>query len=430
MNEALRLTVPQVGTRPPRPDGADKVTGKARYGADLSLPGMVWGAVLRSPHAHARILGIDTRAALAMPGVLAVMTAEDLVADPGSEAAAGEGHVDLVDLSRNVLAREKVLYHGHAVAAVAATSQRLAREALAAIRVDYEPLEAVLDIDAAMREGAPLLHPGMFTAGLPETPAKPSNIASRMVMQLGDVDAGLAEADVTIERTYSCAASHQGYIEPHACVANVGADGGTELWCCTQGHFAVRSYVAALLGMEPASIRVTPSEIGGGFGGKTVVYLEPLAVGLSRKCGRPVKMQMSREEVFRATGPGAATRVRVRIGARRDGRITAMDALLEYEAGAFKGSPAGAGAMAIFGPYDVANLRAEAVDIVVNKPKVAAYRAPGAPQAHLAAECALNELAAGLGIDPIELRLRNAAREGTRTVYGALFGPIGLVECF
>ena len=420
---------PVVGTRPPRPDGADKVTGRARYGADLSLPGMVWGAVLRSPHAHARILGIDARAALAMPGVLAVLTAEDLPATFKADVAAGESHIDMQDMSRNVLAREKVLYHGHAVAAVAATSQRLAREALQAIRVDYEPLPAVLDIDAALHPDAPVLHAGMFTRGLAETPATPSNLASRLVMQKGDVEQGFAEAEVVLERTYTCASAHQGYIEPHACLASAGADGQIDLWCCTQGHFAVRSYTAAILGLDPASIRVTASEIGGGFGGKTTVYLEPLAVGLSRKCGRPVKMQMSREDVFRATGPGSATRITVKVGARRDGTLIAMDALMEYEAGAFKGSPAGAGAMTIFTSYAAPHQRAVALDVVVNKPKVAAYRAPGAPQAAHATECLLNELAAELGIDPLELRFRNATTNGTPTVYGATLRDIGLKEC-
>ena len=421
--------IPVVGSRPPRPDGADKVTGRARYGADFSLPGMVWGAVLRSPHAHARILGIDASAARAMPGVLAIVTAEDMAKSFSADVAAGESHIDMQDLSRNVLAREKVLYHGHAVAAVAATTQRLAKEALKAIRVDYDELPAVLDIDAALHPDAPVLHSGMFTRGLSETPAMPSNLASRLVMQKGDPDQGFAESDVVMERTYTCASAHQGYIEPHACLASAGADGQIDIWCCTQGHFAVRSYTAALLGIEPASIRVTATEIGGGFGGKTTVYLEPLAVALSRKSGRPVKMQMSREDVFRATGPGSATRITVKVGAKRDGTLIAMDALMEYEAGAFKGSPAGAGAMTIFTAYAAPHQRAVALDIVVNKPKVAAYRAPGAPQAAHATECLLNELAAELGIDPLELRLRNATRNGTPTVYGATLRDIGLQEC-
>jgi CO/xanthine dehydrogenase Mo-binding subunit len=399
------------------------------YGADYAPPGVVWGKVLRSPHAHARIRGIDAAAALALDGVLAVITAADFPLADESGIAAGEAEMNTRDLLRNVMARDKVLYHGHAVAAVAAVSKDAADAGLAAIRVDYEPLPAVLSIDAARAPGAVLLHEDLFTAGLDETPANPSNVAARVVYEKGDVDAGFAEADEIIERTYSVAAAHQAYIEPHACVASVNEAGQVQLWCCTQGQFMVRAGVAALLEMDVADIRVVPSEIGGGFGGKTTLYLEPLAVLLARKCGRPVKMVMSREEVFRATGPGPAARMRVRVGARRDGRITAMEAEIDYEAGAFKGAPLQGGAMTAFAAYDVANQRAVAWDIVVNKPKVAAYRAPGAPQAQLATECAVNELAERLAVDPIELRLRNAAREGTVTAYGAAFGPIGLIEC-
>ena len=258
-----------IGTRPVRPDGVDKVTGRAVYGADVQMPGLIHGKILRSPHAHARILGIDAGAALRMPGVLAVVTAEDFLASPEGEAAGGEAQVSLADLSRNVLAREKVLYHGHAVAAVAATTQRLARAALDAIRVEYQPLGAVLDLDSAMAPDASLVHEEMLTQGAEPAATQPSNIASRMAMQKGDVEQGFAEAEVVLERTYSCSMVHQGYIEPHACLATANADGQVDLWCCTQGQFAVRANVAALLGMDEADVRVIPTEIGGGFGGNT-----------------------------------------------------------------------------------------------------------------------------------------------------------------
>jgi len=420
---------PQIGTRPQRPDGVDKVTGRARYGADYTLPGMVWASVLRSPHAHAHIRAIDTTAASAMPGVLAVVTAADFLAACDGEIAGGEAEVTIGDLSRNVMAREKVLYHGHAVAAVAATTAQLAQAALAAIHVDYELLPCVLDLDAAMAADAPLLHENQFTEGAAEGSTQPSNIAACTVFERGDLEAGFAAADIVVERSFSIAMAHQGYIEPHACLASFNAAGEVDIWCSTQGPFMVRSCVASLLGLDTSVIRVIPTEIGGGFGGKTTVYLEPVAVALSRKCGRPVKMQMSREEVFRATGPASAARVSVRIGARRDGTITAMDGHLEYEAGAFKGSPAVPGAMTLFASYDVPNQRVRALDVVLNKPKAAAYRAPGAPQALLASECAINELAQLLAIDPLELRLRNAVDSGSRTLYGATFSAIGLREC-
>ncbi|MBP9034136.1 MAG: xanthine dehydrogenase family protein molybdopterin-binding subunit, partial [Pseudomonadales bacterium] len=296
----------QIGTRPPRPDGIDKVTGRARYGADFTLPGMVWGRVLRSPHAHARILGIDTNAALALPGVLAVVSAADFLAAPQGDVASGEAEIESGDLSRNVMAREKALYHGHAVAAVAATTPRIAAQALAAIRVDYEPLPAVLDLDAAQAPDAPLLHEDMFTRGTDSVPGAASNVAAITTFQRGDLAAGFAAAGVVVEGTWTCPMAHQGYIEPQAVLASVGAGGEVEVWCCTQGPFMVRSSVALLLGLDIADVRVIPTEIGGGFGGKTTVYLEPVAVALSRKCGRPVKMQLSREEVFRATGPASA----------------------------------------------------------------------------------------------------------------------------
>ena len=418
-----------VGTAPVRPDGVDKVTGRALYGADLNVPNMVWGKVLRSPHAHAKILSIDTAEALAIDGVLSVITSEDLEGEGFEEIQAGEALANLADLSANVLAKDKVLYHGHAVAAVAAINAEVAANALNAIRVEYEVLTPVLSLEAAMAEDAPLLHADQFTTGYPEQPASPSNIAGRHLLEKGDVQAGMEAADVIVEKTYTIPMAHRGYIEPQACLAEATRDGHIKIWCCTQGQFDVRNFVSKLLDIDVGDITVTPSEIGGGFGGKTTVYLEPVAAVLSQKCGRPVKMAMSREEVFRASGPGAGANVRVRIGASSDGLFTAMDTEMHFEAGAFKGSPSVPAAMAAFAAYDCANQRAEAFDVVVNKPKVAAYRAPGAPQAALGVECVINELADKLAIDPLELRMRNAADKGTQAVYGAVFSEVGFKEC-
>jgi CO/xanthine dehydrogenase Mo-binding subunit len=413
-----------VGTRPVRHDGIDKVTGRAAFGADFALPGMLHGRVLRSPHAHARILSIDTSAAAALPGVKAVVTSADLPDQkPGGDA------VDYHDLTRNVLAREKVLYDGHAVAALAATSARIAEQALALIRVEYAPLPPVLNLDDAIAPGATILHAELRTQGADPKPTGPTNVANHFALARGDVEAGFAKADAIVEREYTTSTVHQGYIEPHAVVARTGEDGQSVVWCCTQGHFMVRSVTARLLGLDVSQIKVIPSEIGGGFGGKTTVYLEPLAVLLSRKAGRPVKMVMTREEVFRATGPASATRIRVKLGATRDGKICAAQAALEYEAGAFKGSPVIAGAMAMFGPYDLEHFKIDGYDIVVNKPKVAAYRAPGAPMAAFAAESAIDELARALHIDPIDFRIVNAVREGSTAVYGPRLKAIGMLEC-
>src|SRR5262245_58714207 len=386
---------------------------------------MLWGKVLRSPHAHARIRRIDASKAFALPGVKAVLTAADLPDLASKEAAGGEGAMNFRDLSRNILARDKVLYHGHAVAALAATTPELAEQALAAIEVEYEPLPPVLSIDAATAAGAPVLHEDLVTRG---TPSNQPNVASRIVFERGDPEQGFAAADLVVERTFRTQTVHQGYIEPHAVVARTNADGQSVVWCCTQGPFMVRAYSAAVLGLELSQIKVIPSEIGGGFGGKTTVYCEPLAILLSRKAGRPVKMVMTREEVFRATGPASATTLTVKLGATKDGRLTAARARMWYEAGAFPGSPVQAAAMTILAPYALDHFSVEGFDVVVNKPKVAAYRAPGAPQAAFAVESLLDELAQNLDIDPIELRLRNAAREGTHAPYGPRFKRIGLVE--
>lgn len=418
-----------IGRRTIRPDGHDKVTGRADYGADLHLPGMLFGRILRSPHAHAKILSIDTAGAEASPGVMSVVTAGDLPELSPEVLAGGEGAADLRDLARNCLAGDKVLYHGHALAAVAAVSQKAADEALTKIRVEYEPLPVVLDVYDAMREDAPLLHEDLFTQGLPENPEKPSNTASRMELKKGDIEQGFAEADVIVEREFHTPTAHQGYIEPHACTVRHDEDGQSMIWSCTQGHFQVREYTARMLGMELSRIKSVASEIGGGFGGKTTVYLEPVAMLLSRKSGRPVHMSMTRDEVLRATGPGAASRNRVKIGAKKDGTITAMQASLHFEAGAFKGSPVQPGVMCAFAPYDVEHAFIEGYDVVVNKPKVAAYRAPGAPQAEFGVEMLLNEIADRIGMDPIDLRLKNAVSEGSEALYGPRFKRIGFVEC-
>jgi CO/xanthine dehydrogenase Mo-binding subunit len=417
-----------VGTRPLRPDGVDKVTGRAKFGADIHVPNMLVGKVLRSPHAHARIKSIDPSKARALAGVKAVITSADLADLPSEFIPAGEMMVNYRDMTRNVLAREKALYEGHAIAAVAAVSEAVAAQALQLIEVEYEVLPHVLDVAQAMEPGAPLLHDDMYTIGVEPKPAKPSNVAKRVEFALGDVAAGFAKADVVVEREFTTQPVHQGYIETHACLASVSADGQAELWCSTQGQFIVRSFCAKLLGMELAKLRVTASEIGGGFGGKTVVYLEPLALLLSRKSGHPVKMVMSRTEVFRASGPTSGAKVWVKVGATRDGRITAAEAVLKYQAGAFQGSPVQPGCMCAFAPYDLDNVKVVGFDVVVNRPKVAAYRAPGGPIAEFAVEQVIDELAKRLNLDPVELRLKNAAKEGTEAAYGPKFGPIGMVQ--
>ena len=417
-----------VGTRPIRPDGADKVTGRALFGADLIMPGQLVGKVLRSPHAHARIVSIDAKKARALPGVKAIITGDDFpnLADEFHDG--GEAASNLRDLAMNVMARDKALYDGHAVAAVAAISTAIADEALALINVKYEVLPHVIEVEAAMAADAPVLHPHMFTQGLDERPSLPSNIAKKNKLARGDLDAGFAEADVVVEARYETRAVHQGYIEPHACVASWAADGQCNVWSSSQGQFMVRTYCAKVLGLEISNIRVTPAEIGGGFGGKTTVYLEPLALALSRQSGHPVKMVMSREEVFRATGPTSGGVILVKLGARSDGTLTAADVEMKFQAGAFAGSPVGGASMTALACYDIPNFRITGWDVVTNSPKVAAYRAPGAPISAFGVESAMDELARKLGIDPIELREKNGVKNGTKASYGPTFANIGYLE--
>jgi CO/xanthine dehydrogenase Mo-binding subunit len=421
-----------VGTRPIRPDGIEKVTGRANYGADFALPDMLWGKVLRSPHAHARIQSIDLKRAKALAGVHAVMTAEDLPDLFAEAAKSNGGHDSSNDLAHNVMARGRVLYHGHAIAAVAATSSAIASQALELIDVEYEPLPHVLDIASAISSDATLIHEDRVTQGVEGIEglegAEPSNIANRVQLGHGDPAEGFDLADEVIEREFTTRPVHQGYVEPHACLAQTTPDGRVTLWSSSQGHFMVRDYTAKLLDIDLSLIKVIPAEIGGGFGGKTTIYLEPLAVVLSRKSGRSVKMVMSREEVFRASGPTLGTRIKLKLGATREGVFTGGEATLHYEGGAFGGSSVMAGCMTIFAPYAFPHVRSTGYDVMVNKPKGAAYRAPGAPMAAFALETVIDEMAERLEIDPVDLRLRNAAKEGTLASFGPRYRRVGCVE--
>jgi CO/xanthine dehydrogenase Mo-binding subunit len=417
-----------VGTRPVRPDGVDKVTGRAMYSADTRVAGMLWGKIVRSPHAHARIVKIDCSKALALAGVKAVCCADDFPDIKSEEAFVGEGPMNFRDLSMNVMARGKALYEGHAVAAVAATTPAIAEEAAALIEVTYEVLPHVIDVEAAMADGAPVLHDDMFTAGVDPKPSSASNIAKVIKFKKGDIEAGFKDSDVIVEGRYTTQPVHQAYIEPHACLATANADGQVTIFASSQGHFMIRAYVAKLLGIDMANIRVNPAEIGGGFGGKTLIYIEPVAVKLSQKSGKPVKIQMSREDVFRGTGPTSGAVVEVKIGAKKDGTIVAGQQVLKFQAGAFAGSPVGPGAMCGFALYDIANIDVLGYDVVSNRPKVAAYRAPGAPITSFGVESLLDDLAGKLGMDALTLRKKNMAVNGTKTHYGPTHANIGFEQ--
>lgn len=428
-----------IGTTPIRHDAMDKVTGQARYGADFTLPGLLHGKILRSPHAHAKIRSIDASKALALPGVKAVVTSADLPVLSGRPVDVAEGSpLNPRFLSNNVLASGKVLYKGHAVAGVAADNVHTAERALDLIEVDYEVLTPVLDGKEAMEPEAPILHDRLFRSegeffrpgGLREEDdaSAPTNIASHFVYEMGDPDQGFKEADVIVEGKFRTRPVHQGYIEPHSATARWDRDGRVTVWGSSQGHFAIRDFTALVLGIPVSQVKVIPMEIGGGFGGKLVVYVEPVAALLSKRSGRPVKITMTRAEVLEATGPTAGGYIRAKIGATKDGRITAADAHLVFEAGAFPGALVNLASLTIFAPYDIPNVRSEGYDVVVNKPKVAPYRAPLGPPAGFAGETLIDELAQKLSMDPIEFRLLNAAKEGTRRVSGIPFKKVGYLE--
>ena len=428
-----------VGTRPVRHDGADKVTGLARYSADLNLPGMLYGKVLRSPHAHARINSIDTARAAALPGVRAIVTGADIVEPTGRASDLAEGAmINFKFLSNNIMAQDKALYKGHAIAAVAAVNAHVAEEALALIDVDYAVLPPVMHASDAMADGATLVHERLAALNTPATraggvlddddAAAGTNIANHFEFNMGSLDDGFAAAEIIVERSVQTSAVHQGYIEPHSGTAMWHDDGSLTIWSSSQGHFTVRDHTARLVGVPVSSVKAIPMEIGGGFGAKLAVYMEPLAALLARKCHAPVKVSMNRTEVFEATGPTSGTEIYCKIGATSDGKITAADVQMIFEAGAFPGSPVPGAANCVLAAYDIANTHIEGYDIVVNRPKTAAYRAPGSPAAAYCVEVALDELAEKLGIDPIDLRLMNSAKEGTRRPTGPLTPKVGYVE--
>jgi len=417
-----------IGTRPIRHDGVDKVTGRAVYGGDTRLPGLLYGQVLRSPHAHARIKSIDTSRAAALPGVKAIITGKDFPNAGDQIVDLGEGPARLKYIRDNVLATDKALYSGHPVAAVCATSLHIAEEALDLIEIEYEVLDAVLDVREAMQDGAPQLHDDMTTQEFGEDTGKKSNLATHFQHKLGDPDKAFAAADVVIEREFHTATVHQGYIEPHNATAMWNSDGQITVWTSTQGSFAARAQTGAVLDVPASSIKVVPQEIGGGFGGKIPIYLEPVAALLSKLSGQPVKLIMTRPSVFESTGPTPGSYVKVKMGATKDGKITAADAYIAFESGAYPGGLVGAAAMCVFSCYDIADGLIDCYDVVCNKPRSFAYRAPGSTQVAFATEHVVDLLAAELGIDPLEFRLNNTATTGTRRIDGVVYPKMGCKE--
>ena len=417
-----------IGTRPVRHDGIDKVTGDAKYGADIFPQGVLYGKILRSPYAHAMIKSIDVSAAKKLQGVKAIVTGNDLL-PPGEDKGikVGEATKNLKYIREATLATKKVLYVGHPVAAVAADNPHIAEEAISLIKVTYEQIAHSLTALDGIRKDAAILHPNTRSTTVGNG-TKPTNIEDHIIHEKGDIEKGFAEADIIIEREFNTATVHQGYIEPHNTTVKWTNDGRVQIWCSTQGPFDIRDETATILGIPVSKVKLTPMEIGGGFGGKFSAYASPVAALLSRKSGHPVRIIHTRSEDLEATGPTPGSYIKCKIGASKEGKIIAAYAYLAYEAGAYPDSMVASGAKCIFASYEIPNAKIEAVGVHVNKPSTAAYRAPGATNAAFASETIVDEICTTLKIDPVEFRLQNASKEGARRVDGPIFPKIGCVE--
>ena len=409
-----------IGRATPKLDAEAKVTGAAQFGADVRLPDALTAKILRSPHAHAVIRRVDTRAAEAHPDVHAVIDGSDLPAPiPGDFSKEGAA-------ARTILARGRVFFHGQAVAAVAAESEEAAEEALDMIDVEYEALPHVLDPEEAMTPGATVLHADLIPEGEVDRDEESGNVAEHLVYERGSVSEGFAEADLIVEREFRTQVVHQGYVEPDAEAAWAHPDGRIEVWANTQGIFDVRKDLAHALDVPTEDITVIPTEVGGAFGGKESVRLSAVCAALSRRAGRPVIGELTREEVIRSTGPGNATVSRIKVGVKRDGTITAISSRMVFDAGAFPGAPLRSALRRVYSHYSTPNLRVDAYDVVTNKPHVSFYRAPGATPTAFALESVVDEAAERLGIDPLEFRLMNVSRAGDPMPDGVTLPSVNL----
>jgi CO/xanthine dehydrogenase Mo-binding subunit len=406
----------------PRFDAPGKVTGTAVYAADFALPGMLVGKVLRSTEAHARIIRLDVTRARALPGVRAVISAVDV-----PDVRYGGGLKDEM-----VFAKGKVRYIGQPVAAVAATTPEAADAALAAVEVVYETLPAVLDLDAALAPGAPLVHEEWASYTAIPILHRDGNVCNRARIMVGDVERGFEEAARIFEHRFRTGMVHQGYTEPRAAVAQWDSSGTVTVWSNTQLPFEVQNTLAEILQTPPSKIRVVVPGIGGGFGGKLRVGVEHFAAFLAKKAGRPVKVVTTSEEELTAAYPRQGTVIELKTGVTREGRITAKSGRIWFDTGAFAGSGPGVAAVAtlvLAGPYRIPNLHLEGFAVYTNKTNCGSFRAPSGPQANFAVESQMDIIADALGIDPLDFRLKNIVREGDEGPTGQVLDAVGLEEC-
>jgi CO/xanthine dehydrogenase Mo-binding subunit len=415
-----------LGTPQRRLEGGAKVTGATRFAADAGIAALTHARLVLSPYPHARIRSVDLTAAASAPGVLAALSGRDLP----------ELDVPGPDLP---LARERVFYAGQPIAVVVAESEAAAADAAALIDVDYEALPAVLDPFEAMREGAPNVleskESALDDAGAHGTATaaqtgeeKPANVSTMARFERGNAHAAIAAAEVVVEGRYRLAPVHQGFLEPHISIARPEPDGGVTIWTSTQGSFLARATTARMLGETHGRIRIVPMTVGGGFGGK-ICLLEPLVALLSRRTGRAVQLQLTRTEEFMIGRAAPGCTIDIKLGASRDGSLSGLWARVVFDNGAGPGGLAGLAGIMLGGTYRVADWDYIGYDVATNKTPVGAYRAPGATQAFFALESSMDELATMIGMDPIELRLRNACREGDPKGDNTVWPQIGLVEC-
>ena len=409
------------GQRLPRMDGVGKVVGKHVYASDFSLPGMLFGKVLRSARAHARLTRIDTTRASSMPGVRAIITAADIPAVRFGQAV----------FDTTVFALDRVLFIGHPIAAVAASSLEIAEQALAAIDVEYEDLTAVFDMEEAL-ESPVLVHPTWADYKALPIIARNGNIAGRARIKVGDVEAAFAGAYRVYEHRFTTALQHPGYTEPRTAVADWDANGNVTVWTNTQLPFDTQTTLAEILDLPSSKVRVIVPGIGGGFGGKLRIGVEHFAALLARKTARPVRIITTSEEELIAAYPRQASVVTLKTGVDREGRLLARQGRIVVDCGAFAGSGPGTAAISLqvmAGPYKTATLALEGVAVYTNKGTSGSFRGPAGPMANFAVESQLDYIAADLNIDPLEIRLRNIVKEGDRGPSGELLHSVSIEEC-
>lgn len=413
-----------IGKALPRVEAAEKVSGETRYAADITLPGMLWAKILRSPHAHARIVSVNTSRARDLPGVHVVLTGKDL-----PQVLMGKRIKDIP-----VLARERVRYTGEPVAAVAAESPEIAEEALSLIEIGYEELPSVTDPLEAIKPGAPRIHkdPTRYinaerpTVGLP-------NLQSMKVWQRGDVAQAFEGAERIFEHTFRTQLTHHGYIEPHACLVSITPQGGIEIWASNKSPFGLRDHLAEDLGIAPDRVKVHIMSVGGDFGGKASLIDVPICYFLAERSGRPVKSVLGYSEELTASSHRHPSVITLRTGVRRDGTLLAMEAKVVFDGGAYAGFKHAVGGT-LGGPrfagssYRIPAIRIEAICVYTNHVSGTQVRSPGCPQTIFAVESQLDLIARELGMDTVEFRLRNLLDDGEPNPLGQKWQEIRAKE--